>query len=102
MRSSSKSSTASKPAAAAALSLSSREPPRETVAIELSMRRRRLAVAPDQRGEVLQHPVGVRLATGEDLERADGLEHRHPSAIEPSAASAAGLGEELGLQRPVD
>ena len=99
IRSGSKISTPSKPAAAAASSFSSSVPLRQTVAIERRIRRRRPRVSV---GEVAQHPLAVGRDAGEQLERAGGLHDGHPAAVERPAAELARALEQLGLERAVD
>ena len=100
IRSGSKISTPSKPAAAAASSFSSSVPLRQTVAIERRISDRPTAPASD--GEVAQHPLAVGRDAGEQLERAGGLHDRHPAAVERPAAELARVLEQLGLERAVD
>src|SRR5690606_18180126 len=103
IRSFSNSSTPSKPAAAAASSLSSNVPDRHTVA----MTRRGSPVSDmrssllDEHLEMLEHPFGVGFDAGEQLESLHGLEHGHSATVQHAAAAFGGRVDQFGAQRPV-
>src|SRR4051812_41125466 len=97
IRSGSKSSTASKPAAAAAASFSSSVPLRQTVAIDrrTTAALRRLAGLGDELVHVVEHAVTVRLRAREQLERSRRLQGDHGATVEGAAAALARVGEQL-------
>src|SRR3954466_1271446 len=92
-RSGSKISTPSKPAVAAAASLSSRAPDRQTVATAVRGSAGTVVLPgvvlgrfTDELVQVAAHPGGVGLEPGEQVQRVGGLVHRHQAAVERRAA----------------
>src|SRR3954447_26118706 len=103
IRSGSKISIPSKPAPAAAVSLSSSVPDRHTVAMARRTGSGDTGVGTrrgGKLGEVSQHAVGVGLDAGEQAEGVDRLVDGHAPAVENPAASLSRGAHEGGLQGP--